>query len=277
MDGIAGSVHEMVCRLINLIYPDDCRVCGTALREVSRIPVCTSCRQEPSAFTPEFFCATCRTPFLNRFPLDENGQCGICREGVQGFDAVYCFGSHEGTLRTLIHLLKYEGVEPVAPLLADYIAQVVPREELYDAVVPMPLHWVRRWSRGFNQAERIAKELARRWNVPMTNAVRRVKSTAPQAGLTNAERRMNVRAAFAPQHKGSLAGKRVLLVDDVLTTGATASACARALKKAGAVHVALAVAARRDRRASVWEVAHHNDPAYSGSIASPGVGTQREL
>ncbi len=115
-------------------------------------------------------------------------------------------------------------------------------------IVPMPLHWRRRWERGFNQSELLAQEIAKKWNVPLRQAVRRVKATAPQAGLTNAKRRVNVGGAFAVKGNARLDGARVLLVDDVLTTGATAAACARVLKRAGAAHVALLALARTDRR-----------------------------
>ena len=118
-------------------------------------------------------------------------------------------------------------------------------------IVPMPLHWRRGWERGFNQSELLAREIAKKWNVPLQQAVRRVKSTAPQAGLTNAKRRTNVAGAFAVKKNVRLDGARVLLVDDVLTTGATAAACARALKRAGAAHVALLALARTDRRVAL--------------------------
>jgi ComF family protein len=107
---------------------------------------------------------------------------------------------------------------------------------------------MRRWKRGFNQAELLAREIARRWSVPVRNLVHRAKATAPQAGLTNAKRRANVNGAFRVPRPASVQGLRILLVDDVMTTGATASACARALKQAGAARVALLTVARVDRR-----------------------------
>lgn len=197
----------------------------------------------------EFFCAACRTPFLNRFPLDESGRCALCRGGHNGFDDVYTYGSYEGALRTLIHVFKYEGVQPLRRPLGDLLARALPRDREFDLIVPMPLHWRRRWDRRFNQAELLAKEIGRRWNAPVRGVVRRKRATLPQAGLTNAKRRANVRGVF--QVKRKLTGLRVLLVDDVMTTGASASACARALKRAGAAHVTLAALARTDRRSSL--------------------------
>ncbi len=186
-------------------------------------------------------------PFINRFPLDESGRCALCRLGVSGFDEVFTYGSYEGSLRKLIHVFKYERVQPLSKPFGRLLAQALPRERTFDVIVPMPLHWRRRWSRGFNQSALLAREISRRWNVPVKNAVRRWRATAPQAGLTNAKRRANVRGVFKPKIR--LDGMRVLLVDDVLTTGATAAACARALKRAGASRVSLLALARTDRRA----------------------------
>src|ERR1700753_2021042 len=73
--------------LFSLIFPDDCRICGNPLHEISRVPVCSSCLAKPEPLQAEFFCSCCRTPFQNRFPLDEQGRCPICRRGLRGFDA----------------------------------------------------------------------------------------------------------------------------------------------------------------------------------------------
>jgi len=225
-DGVRIAVRKVACGFLDLLFPDDCRVCGEALHEVSRIPVCGRCLRQPTVLVSDT-----SSP-----------------EGVKGLDAVYSFGAYEGPLRKLIHLFKYEGVRPLAKPFGEFLALVLPREQQFDVVVPLPLHWRRLFHRRFNQAGLLAREIARRWNVPLRNAMRRTKFTPPQAGLTSAQRRLNMQGAFAPRRKGSLKGLRVLLVDDVLTTGATAGACARALKRAGAAHVTLLTLARRDRR-----------------------------
>ncbi len=192
---------------------------------------------------------------MNRAPLDESGRCALCRLGLNGFDQVYSFGAYEGVLRKLIHVFKFEGIRTLQRPLGALLAQALPRESGFDAVVPMPLHWRRRWERGFNQSELLAREIARRWSVPVCALVRRKKATAPQAGLTGAERRKNVQGAFAVKKDAGLQGMRLLLLDDVLTTGATASACARQLKRAGAAHVTFLALARRDRRAAFEDIA----------------------
>jgi competence protein ComFC len=211
--------------------------------------VCNKCLREPQPLAAEFFCVSCRTPFLNAFPLDSEGRCALCRAGWRGFDAAYCFGSYEGTLRELIHLYKYGRVETLWRPLAGFLASALPIEERFDAVTPVPLHWKKRWQRGFNQSELLARAIARGRGIPLVGALRRTRVTLTQAGLSNTERRRNVASAFGCRKAANaLRGKRVLLIDDVMTTGSTAAACARVLKQAGAAGVVLAAVARVDRR-----------------------------
>jgi ComF family protein len=205
----------------------------------------------PTAHSAEYYCAQCKTPFLNAFPLDLEGRCPLCRAGARNFEAAYCFGFYEGALRELIHLLKYDGMKPLARPLSEFLWMALPVDERFDAVVAMPLHWRRRFERGFNQSAVLAREVARRRKIPLMNAVRRVKATRSQTGLTNAGRRENVRGAFRVPGGRRLDGKKILLVDDVMTTGATASACASALKRAGAASVTVLTLARVDRRGAV--------------------------
>jgi len=243
--------EKAFCGLFQQLFPDDCRVCGLPLRDISRIPVCRDCLKKPDAILADYFCKDCQTPFLNRFPLDESGRCALCRLGANGFDTVYTFGSYEETLRELIHLFKYHRVRPLMSPLGQLLARAIPTERPFDLLVPMPLHWRKRWSRGYNQSELLAKEISRLRGLPVANIVSRVKSTAPQAGLSNSKRRLNMRGAFKIRGGANVQGLRVLLIDDVLTTGATASACAKVLKRAGAKHVAVAAVARTDRRISI--------------------------
>jgi ComF family protein len=213
------------------------------LREVTRIPVCRRCLKEPEPLSAEFFCVSCRTPFRNVFPLDDLGRCALCRGGLRGFDAAYCFGAYEGVLRRLNHPYKYGKIKTLARPLGDLLASALPREQEFDAVVPVPLHWRRQWQSGFNQSELLARAIARRTGIPVVRALRRVHATVAQASLSNASRRGNVATAFRC--------RRAVLIDDVMTTGATAASCARALTRSGAAKVALLTVARVDRRMDV--------------------------
>ena len=234
--------------LFSILFPDECRICGEALRGYTRVPVCARCLKSPAALEAEYFCSQCKTPFQNHFPLDLEGRCALCRSVLRGFDAAYCFGFYEGPLRELIHLLKYDGMKPLARPLGELLSRALPLDEQFDAIVPAPLHWRRRFERGFNQSWLLARELARRRGLPVVNALRRVRATRSQTGLSNARRRENVGGAFRRRRGRPVNGLRLLLVDDVMTTGATAAACAMALRRAGAVEVRVAVWARTPRR-----------------------------
>jgi ComF family protein len=215
------------------------------------VPVCRACLAKPEPLAADYSCVQCRAPFLSPFPLDEQGRCALCRRGVRGFDGAYSFGIYEDALRKLIHLFKYGRVETLSKPLGRLLARALPREQSFDVIVPMPLHWRKRWQRGFNQAELLAREVGRRTHVPVANALRRVRNTASQAGLTSAKRRENVSGSFRAKKRAALDGLSVLLIDDVMTTGATAASCARALKRGGARQVTLLTLARVDRRLMV--------------------------
>jgi ComF family protein len=196
----------------------------------------------------EYYCRCCRAPFLNPAPLDREGTCALCRRGLAGFDSAFSFGFHDGTLRTLVHLFKYEGIRTLRGPLAGLLMRALPRDTSFDAVVPMPMHWRRRWERGFNQADLLASEVARRLALPVARALARRKATAPQAGMSRLQRRRNVAGAFHVRRAGEISGRRLLLVDDVLTTGATAAAASAELKRAGARSVTVLTVTRADRR-----------------------------
>ncbi|MCC6537464.1 MAG: ComF family protein [Bryobacterales bacterium] len=202
----------------------------------------------------EFACAACRTPFLTPHPLDaQTGLCLMCGQGLCAYEGAYSYGFYEGALRRLIHLYKFDRVETLARPLGRYLARALPRDgEAFDVLVPMPLHWRRRWARGFNQSALLAREAARHLGLPVAEgALRRIRHAPPQSGLTSAARRRNVSGLFTvpPSASAEVRGRRVLLVDDVLTTGATARAAASALKRGGgAAQVSVLTLARADRR-----------------------------
>ncbi len=175
-----------------------------------------------------------------------DGICALCRNGYRGFDFAYCYGSYDGPLKDLIHLYKYGRVQGLVPHLVPLLSAALPFDTAYDAVVPVPLHWRRRWQRGFNQAAELGKGIAARRGFRFAHLLRRARWTGSQAQLSNTDRRANVAGAF--RVRGNVKGFRILLIDDVMTTGATAGACANSLKRAGAKSVTLLTLARVDRR-----------------------------
>ena len=211
--------------------------------------MCDSCLALPRPLEAEYFCQTCRTPFLSPYPLDGNGQCGTCRDNELNFDFAYSFGSYEGPLRKLIQLFKYGKVESLARPLSALLLQALPRDQNFDIVIAMPMHWRKQWERGFNQAELLAGPVARRYGLKLATNLRRKRYTQSQAGLNEAGRRKNLRDSFAVVQQDRIAGKRVLLIDDVFTTGATLRAATAALKSAGVVRVSALTLARVDGRA----------------------------
>jgi len=214
------------CRFLDLLFPPRCIVCrrpGTWLCEgcLSSLP-----------YIGDPFCQRCG------MPLREGRLCVRCRcrpLRVEGIRSVFLF---EGPVRVAVHRLKYRGrrslAEPLGALMADWWAQH-PAE--IDLVVPVPLHPRRLRQRGYNQAALLAAVLAGRIQQPLAEGVLfRVRYTRPQMELKEVERRRNVRGAFRGRD-GTVRGRRILLVDDVCTTGATLEACADALRKAGAAEV----------------------------------------
>lgn len=181
-------------------------------------------------------------------------RCGLCQRLHPPFERAVAYGSYDGGLRDLIHLLKYQQVRPAAAVLGRMLAEAIATlEETLPAglieVVPVPLHARKRAQRGFNQSEVIAraalKQLARpeRFDLLSSALVRR-RETESQIGLTRHQRRENLRGAFAVAEPVQIEKRNVLLVDDVFTTGTTASECARVLRRAGANRVWVATVAR---------------------------------
>jgi ComF family protein len=196
----------------------------------------------------DFACRVCQTPFLDAYPLDEHDLCTVCRGSEVSFDAAYSFGSYEGVLRDLIRLFKYSRIESLSKPLGRFLLSAVPRGRSFDIVAPMPMHWFRRWQRGFNQAELLAQPIARAYRLPVSPVLRRVRLGRRQAGLAGQARYKNLQGAFQVARGARVQGKRVLLIDDVLTTGSTLAAAAAVLKAAGAAEVCALTVARVMRR-----------------------------
>ena len=191
--------------------------------------------------------------------------CRPCRVSPPYFERAVAHGLYAGTLRELLHLLKYERVLTLAQPLGERITALVAAQPAVPAsfvVVPVPLHARKRKERGFNQAELLARAAVRAarkrgldWM--LADALTRTRSTDHQAALSPRERRRNLQKAFAPAANASrlLAGRDCLLVDDIFTTGATARAASRVLREAGARSVWVATAARAQREENLSQSA----------------------
>ncbi len=195
-------------------------------------------------------CVTCGDRLASTQLLMGDGVCANCRLYQPEFERAVSFGEYEGTLRGLIHLLKYGNVTPVvAPLggmLAEAMLELVTNDRP-PLLIPVPLHKNRRSSRGFNQAELIARAAMKRLQRPLelgTDVLVRQRETVSQVGLSREERMANVHGAFRVTRRDRVKGRTVIVVDDVMTTGTTLSECARVLKQAGAERVWAATVAR---------------------------------
>jgi ComF family protein len=202
-------------------------------------------------------CSICGERLVSPYAFSgEHGEprCGLCRRLEPPFARASAYGSYDGGLRELIHLLKYDGVRPAANVLGRMLAEVVAALEPCFGrnailVVPVPLHARKLRQRGFNQSELIARA-ALKLRPPgsrialSTGVLERRRETQSQIGLTRHQRRENIRGAFVVARPDEIAGREVLLVDDVFTTGTTVSECARILRRAGATRVWVATVAR---------------------------------
>jgi ComF family protein len=239
--------------LFATLFPSDCRLCGTPLVNISRLPVCEDCL---SAMRPIAggVCFVCGERLVSGYAFSGEGEarCGLCQRLEQPFARAVAYGSYDGGLRELIHLLKYNQVRPAANVLGRMLAEVITGMESgfsgATLVVPVPLHAHKLRQRGFNQSELIARaamKLRPEGRLLLTPQVlERRRETQSQIGLSRHQRRENIRGAFAVTRLDDVAGREILLVDDVLTTGTTASECARILRRAGAAKVWVATVAR---------------------------------
>ncbi len=174
--------------------------------------------------------------------LDPGALCGRCLDRPPGFAASYCAWAYRFPLDRLLNAYKHRGRLTVERALETLVrTQPLPWPEA-DLICPLPAHWRRRWWRGFDQAERLAASLGRRWRRPVVPVLTRARATRHQQGRSRATRVRNLRHAFRAD--GRARGRRILLVDDVMTTGASARAAARALGEAGAEEVRVWVLAR---------------------------------
>jgi ComF family protein len=243
---VSAWLNHAAKRLVEVLYPPTCLACRAATAEAGAL--CPKC-WGAMGFIERPYCERLGTPFEQEFGLDL-GEPRLSREAVDDppvfrrARAVAVFA--DGPARRLVHRLKYSDRAELARPMGAWMARAG-AELLADAdvVTPMPLHRLRLWSRRFNQAAALAREAARAGGKPYAPALlQRVVATRTQVGLTRRQRAENVQGAFRAAPGAPIEGRRVVLVDDVLTSGATANAAARALLRAGAAQVDVLVFAR---------------------------------
>lgn len=226
--------------LLRLAVPPICPACGCGAAEPG---CCGRCRAALTHGSNARLCGRCGASAGPH--VDCSSGCFACRNDRFAFETVVRLGRYEGALMEACRRIKEERQRPLAAALGELLwttRAAALRQLAPDAVVAVPLHWRRRWRRGYNQADEIADRLARGLGVPRLSALKRLRNTPPQAPLAASVRRTNVASSFRATRR--LAGARILLVDDILTTGATCHHAARALRAAGAAQTVVAVLAR---------------------------------
>ena len=234
---------EPLRALASLFYPSLCSVCSAPVEPSEYLCRPCSCKA-PRIKAP--FCARCSEPFPGA--ITDDFSCANCSHRVLHFEAAVAAFRSRGVVRKLVHDFKYGRHLHLRHPLAHWLLETLDDPRLhgrrFDVVVPVPLHPARKRERGFNQAELLAELLSARAGLPLRNALERIRYTTTQTAFDRAERMENLHNAFRLRKNADVRGWRVLLIDDVLTTGSTLSECARVLKAAGAISVHAATAAR---------------------------------
>jgi ComF family protein len=246
--------------LASVLFPAPCRICGETLETASRIPICPPCLASLRPYDGPL-CDRCGRPIVSPVvgpALADASQpsagvvpkvlCLVCRRGLYDFDFARSHGAYTDSLVRAVILLKYHGVSPLGGWFSQRLIQIAaqhPALREVDAVVPVPQHSLRLRERGYNHAELVARPLGRCLGVPCrSDLLVRIRPRPEKLRLTIRERWRSVRGAYSVQKSTKVDNLRVLLVDDVFTTGATLDACSRALRSAGASYVAALTVAR---------------------------------
>jgi ComF family protein len=242
---LVESLKEWFNAGLSFLYPESCQICAKERASPAQGFLCDSCRRKIKCITPPF-CRRCGLPFEGA--LTTAFDCPNCVEEEPQFSFARAAVVARDPVLEIIHRYKYQSAFWFESFLARLLIETAAPElamQKWDFIVPVPLHPTKLREREFNQAERLAARLSAATQIPLkTRLVRRVVPTRTQTQLTREQRRANVRRAFVPVTSPDLKGRRLILVDDVFTTGATTSACAGALRKGGASEVCVWTAAR---------------------------------
>jgi competence protein ComFC len=239
------AIHkcELFQAAVSLLYPATCTTCGRNVRAGEYL--CSECQTKIVRIVAPF-CETCSDPFDGS--INSAFTCANCAHRAIYFDAAVAAYRGRGIVREVIHEFKYGRQIHLRHLVAQWLRAALDDERLrgisFDLLVPVPLHAARRRERGFNQASLLAELLSAQTSIRAKPLLERIRYTTTQTALDRSERMENLHNAFRLRKNANVRGLRVLLIDDVLTTGSTLSECARVLKRAGATSVHAATAAR---------------------------------
>ena len=245
MNGTWTTVNQWWEGGLGLVYPEVCQICRKERATKAEGYVGRGCWSNVQFIRPPM-CGRCGLPFEGE--VGNDFECSNCKDWDLCFRRAYAAVAAKNVVLEVIHRYKYQRQLWFEPFLANLLlreALPVLREERWDFIVPVPLHSLKRREREFNQAERLGARLARSANIPLnTKLLHRISPTLTQTRLTRRQRAANMDGAFAAPKGLKLRGQKVILVDDVFTTGATTNACARALRQAGAGDICVWTVAR---------------------------------
>jgi competence protein ComFC len=240
---IALPKFDRLGAIASLLYPPVCVICRASVRATEYL--CDQCEAKVVRIVAPF-CRKCSEPFEGA--ITDEFTCANCAHRTIHFDAAVAEYRSRGIVRQIIHDFKYGHQiylrQPVARWLRAAFDDARLRDCRFDIIIPVPLHPTRQRERGFNQASLLAELLSAQVSIPSKLLLERIRYTTTQTALDRAERMENLHNAFRLRKNVDVRGLRVLLIDDVLTTGSTLSECARILKRAGAISVHAATAAR---------------------------------
>ena len=234
------TISRLAASLAGLVYDNQCPSCGLSSDNLAFFPLCTACMASASGYIGPA-CKRCARPFASRY----SDTCGDCLSDAPAFERAISYGLYEGALMEAIHLMKFKGTRRLARPLSGMLSGMLSGLGLpldADIIMPVPMTRAGLIKRGFNQSALVASALGRARGIPLRlDLLRKVKETPPQLGLSRKARLRNLRGAFRAEP--GVKGLKVIVLDDVITTGATMRECAKVLKKACAAEVtALSIA-----------------------------------
>lgn len=234
---LQGSIKHSLNSILNLLYLSDCPICKNPSDSLLYAPLCSKCWSGIKRHSAPI-CEICSRPLIGDY-----GVCGECRLQSPFFSKAISYGIYSGTLKEAISLFKFSGIKRLGRPLGRLLQELTMPQA--DFIIPVPMEVDGLINRGFNQALVLSREVSKTFKIPiLIGMLYKKRKTPPQVGLGADERVLNLKGAFGV--KGDLYGKKILLLDDVMTTGATVNECSNELLRAGAGEIVVIVLARAE-------------------------------